>query len=169
MPLRFLGRAANVVAGIILLLMAGMTLGDVLGRNLFNSPIPGATELTEIALVAVTFLLYPQIAYRQTHISIDLLDNLMGVAAQRVQQFVGNALGATVFAAMARRLWISAGRTMSYGDVTPFLRLELGPVIYFMAVMSGITAIAFALVALMAFTARPESLNGRDTAAMGLE
>lgn len=166
---RLLGRVVGVLASLTLLFMALVTLVDVVGRNLLGSPLPGATELTELSLVALTFLLYPMIAHRQSHISVDLLDRAMSPPMQRAQQALSGALGALVFAALAWQLWVQGARITSYGDVTAFLRIPLGPVIFFMAVLSGVSAAAFALVAARAFTARPETLNGRATAPSGLE
>ena len=54
---QYAGTLAGLVPGILLLATALLTLADVVGRNLLNAPVPGATELTELALVAITFLL----------------------------------------------------------------------------------------------------------------
>ena len=67
-------RIANAIASMMLFLLACITLIDVIGRNFFSSPLAPATELTEVALVVITFLLYPQIAFRNEHITVDLLD-----------------------------------------------------------------------------------------------
>ena len=145
--LRLPARIANWLAAFALLGMALLTLLDVLGRNLFRAPVPGATELTEIGLVAVTFLLYPQIAARQTHITVDLLDDFFTPAMRRALGVVGSLLGAAVFAILAWQLWILGARLTSYGDVTSFLRIPLGPVIQFMAVMSAVTVAGFLVAA----------------------
>ncbi|MYZ46901.1 TRAP transporter small permease [Propylenella binzhouense] len=132
-------------ASVLVLLLAFLTLGDVIGRNLLGSPLPGATELTELSLVGITFLLYPQLAYRQRHVVIDLFDNVTPPLMKRVQQFIAAALGAGTFAVLAWRLAVQGSRVASYGDVTPFLQLPLSPAYYFMAALSAVTAIAFLL------------------------
>ena len=140
---RLLSGIATGLAALTLLGMALLTLVDVVGRNFFRAPVSGATELTEIGLVAVTFLLYPLIAFRQAHISVDLFDGFMAPLVKRTLISIGNLLGAGVFGVIAWQLWHQAGRITGYGDVTSSLRLPLGPIVYFMALLSGAAVIAF--------------------------
>lgn len=135
----------NPVASVLLLLLAFLTLGDVIGRNLLGSPLPGATELTELGLIGVTFLLYPQLAYRQQHIVIDLFDNVTPRAMKRVQSVLAAVLGAGVFAILAWRLGVQGLRVAGYGDITPYLQLPLAPAYYFMSALSALTAAGFLL------------------------
>ena len=153
---RYFSKVLGVLAALALLAMALLTLFDVVGRNLLRQPVPGATELTEIGLVVVTFLLYPLIAYRQAHISVDLFDDFMSPRVRRLFGVLGNLLGAAVFAVIAWQLWKQADRLMGYGDVTAYLRLPLGPIVFFMSIASGVTVIGFLLAAFA-------GLRGRDT------
>ena len=146
MTLRILSTVAGSLAALALLGMALLTLFDVVGRNFLRSPVPGATELTEIGLVAVTFLLYPLVAYRQAHISVDLFDDFMGPRARRLLTALASLMGAAVFGIFAWQLWKQGDRLMNYGDVTSYLRLPLGPLLYFMAIASAATVIAFLTV-----------------------
>jgi len=154
---RTLSLIASSLAAAVLVGMALLTLADVLGRNLMRAPVPGATELTEIGLVVVTFLLYPMIAFRQRHITVDLFDHIMGKLVRRILDTAANLLGAAVFAGICWQLWKQAARVTQYGDVTAYLRIPLGPVVYLMAVLSALTAIGFLLASL-------GHLLGRSTA-----
>ncbi|QFU08763.1 Tripartite ATP-independent periplasmic transporters, DctQ component [Rhodobacteraceae bacterium THAF1] len=156
-----LALALGLGPGIVLLLTALLTLADVIGRNLFDAPVPGATELTELALVAITFLLYPRVAWRDTHISVDLLDGFMGRAARRLQRVLAAVIGTLAFGALAWRIWILGERVTGYGDVTPYLRLPLGPVYYAMALLCGVTAAAY-LARLALVIAAPRRLPDAD-------
>lgn len=46
----------NAVGAVVVLLMALLVNVDVLGRWLFNSPLDGAVELTEMGIVAIVYL-----------------------------------------------------------------------------------------------------------------
>jgi len=140
---RLFERGALVIASILLLLLAGFTVFDVIGRNLFRSPLAGATELTELALVGMTFLIYPYLARRRRHIVVDLFDNLMTPLVRRVQAIVSALLGAAIFGALAWRLWIIGERTVGYGDSTPYFNIPVGYAIQFMAVFAGLSVIGF--------------------------
>jgi TRAP-type C4-dicarboxylate transport system permease small subunit len=147
---RWLALIAGTLAGLALLGMALLTLADVVGRTFLRQPVPGATELTELGLVAVTFLLYPLIAWRRSHITVDLFDHLMRPAVRRALGAVGNLLGAGMFGVIGWQLWTQGERAAGYGDVTAFLRLPLGPIILVMAALSGLTALAFLAAAIRA-------------------
>ena len=152
-------RAANSIAGIMLFFLAAITLVDVIGRNFFSSPLAPATELTEIALVVITFLLYPQIAFRDEHITVDLLDPFTAPWFKRIQFVLAGLLGALLFGVLAWRLGIQGWRLLGYGETTTILRVPLFILYYFMALMSGLSAIAF--LALSFLPPRPHA-HGAD-------
>ena len=64
-------RYLSFVSAIFLLVLCIITMGDIIGRNLI-SPLPGAQELSELALATLIFL---GLAYTQAekgHIAIDV-------------------------------------------------------------------------------------------------
>ncbi|MCL4745530.1 MAG: TRAP transporter small permease [Burkholderiaceae bacterium] len=128
-----------------MLALTVVTLLDVLGRDLLNKPLTGATELTELLLVGMTFLFYPRLAWRGAHIAVDLFDWFRGPILRWVQRIVCGLLGALSFGGIAWQMGLLALRAASYGDVTPSLKLNLSWAMWFMAAMSAITAIAFVL------------------------
>lgn len=143
MPARIFQNVCYAVTAVLLLVLALMTLIDVVGRNVFNAPLPGSTEITEYVLVGVTFLLYPLVAHRQQHITVDVFDVFTGPRVRRLQRVLAGLLGAALFAVLAHRMWTHAGRVAGYGDVTNYLKMPVAYTYYFMSVMSGVTSIAF--------------------------
>lgn len=157
-------RAAEILiawlAGLLLLLLLLITFADVIARNALNRPIAGATELSEIALVGVTFMLYPLAAWQKRHIVVDLLDNMMPPLVRRLQAAAAGLLGALLFAVLAWRLDLRGDRLATFGDVTPYLKLPLAPVYYFMAILSALTALAFLVTAVRAFFEPIDQVGG---------
>lgn len=143
-----IGRVLNGLlvgaASVLLLLLLAITTVDVLGRNLFNQPLPGAGELTELALVGLSFLAYPLVSFKAKHITIDLLSGVLPAFARTVQVLLTGLIGVAVFGALAWRLWKYAERTAADGDTTVYLHVPMSPVYGFMSVMSVVTALAFA-------------------------
>ena len=163
-------RAATGIASVLLFLTVILTLFDVIGRNLLSHPVPGATELTELALVGITFLVYPRVALARQHIVIDLFDRWMGITARRLQQMLAGVLGAVLFGAIGWRMLTLADRAQDYGDVTGYLKLPVYPALYFMAVFSGLTALCFAATVVLAVIApATEFQDDPHTAKPGLE
>ena len=163
--LRPIEQLTNVIASVLLLLLAFLTLGDVIGRNLLGSPLPGATELTELGLVGITFLVYPQLAHRNRHIVIDLFDHVTPMMIKRLQQALAGLLGAGVFVVLAWRLWVQGTRVAGYGDVTAYLQIPLAPAFYFMAALSAFTAVGF----LLSMFSVPSGDHGHTSARPGIE
>ncbi|MBI2832573.1 MAG: TRAP transporter small permease [Chloroflexi bacterium] len=62
-----------VIAGIVTMLMASLTIADVAGRYLFNRPIPAAVEVGTEIIVAITFLCLPYVQLQRRQIHIDIL------------------------------------------------------------------------------------------------
>lgn len=134
--------AGNVAAFLLFLLML-VTLVDVTGRDLFNKPLSGATEMTELLMAGMAFLLYPNIATAHKHIVVDLIDGISGPVLRMLQQTITALIGAGLFSVMAWRLWLMAERSMGYAEATATLQVPIGPVYYFMAALAVVTAAAF--------------------------
>lgn len=168
--LGLIDRVTTGIASVLLFFTVLLTLFDVIGRNFLSHPIPGATELTELALVGITFLVYPRVALARQHIVIDLFDHWMSVTAKRLQQMLAGTLGAVLFGAIGWRLLTLADRAQGYGDVTGYLKLPVYPALYFMAVFAGLTAFSFAATVVLALIA-PASAFEEDaqTAKPGFE
>jgi TRAP-type transport system small permease protein len=155
-----LDRAATGIASVLLFLTVLLTLFDVIGRNLLSHPLPGATELTELALVGITFLVYPRVALAQQHIVIDLFDGFTGITVKRLQQMLAGLLGAGLFGVIGWRLLTLAQRAHDYGDVTGYLKIPVHYALYFMAGFAGLTAICFAATIVLAITTPASELRG---------
>jgi TRAP-type C4-dicarboxylate transport system permease small subunit len=168
--LGLIDRVTTGIASVLLFFTVILTLCDVVGRNILSHPIPGATELTELALVGITFLVYPRVAFARQHIVIDLFDQWMGVTAKRLQQMLAGTLGAVLFGAIGWRLLTLADRAQGYGDVTGYLKLPVYPALYFMAVFAGLTALGFAATVVLAvISPASEFEDNTHTSNPGLE
>ncbi len=141
----------GVVASVVLFALMLLTVVDVIGRNIFNHPLIGGSELTELLLVSTAFLLFPQLAFREKHIVADLLDSFDNRVLRATQYVLSGLLGAALFGLIAWRLWILGQRAIGYGDATASLHLPLSPVYFAMSVLSSVTAVAFLLTIHRAF------------------
>lgn len=133
----------NAVAAAILFALMVLTFLDVSGRNLFNRPIAGTQELTEISLFLIIFLMLPQVTIRHQHIVVNLLDGLIGNVGAALQRVLAACLGVAMFGVIGWQLWEMADRAKRFSEVLPTLQMPLAPFLYVMAVASAISAIAF--------------------------
>ena len=54
---RLAERAFNGIAAVILFLLMLLSFIDVVGRDVFDAPLPGGFEITEIMMAALIFVL----------------------------------------------------------------------------------------------------------------
>ena len=80
---RFTGFLAAIAAFLILLMSLWITY-DVLSRYLFSSSSPWAIDLSEYALVWITFLAAPWVLMQDRHVRIELLVDVLPPRVQRV-------------------------------------------------------------------------------------
>lgn len=152
---RTLERLLAVGAASALVLLMLVVLIDVIGRNVFNHPLAAGTELTELLMVAVAFLSFPLLAWRQRDITVDLVDMLGGTGLHKYQVALAGAIGFVVFSLTARQLVEFAHRATSSGETTAQLKIPLFYAWWAMSGLAAVTAVAALVVAVAAFTRHP--------------
>ncbi|WP_028030871.1 TRAP transporter small permease [Gemmobacter nectariphilus] len=137
-------RMATVLgaAALALMMLAGVT--DALGRTMFSRPLWGAAELVELSMALMTFLIIPAVTRARSHVSIDLLDNILR-PVRRLQHVLADLLGGGIFVLMAWRTWIQGDRAADYGDLTQVFSLPVSLIYHVAAVLLGMTVLSFAL------------------------
>ena len=125
-----------------------LTCADVAGRYLFNSPIWGAFELTEMMLAALIFGALPLVSLRNEHVTVDLFDPVTPDWLLHIQHVVACVIGFACTAYLAWRLWIRAGNLLAAGETTAQLHLTIAWLAYAMAVLMGLSAVAMLILAL---------------------
>jgi len=137
----WLERALGVIAGSVLFAMMMLTAVDVVGRYVFNHPVTGAFEVTEMMLAALIYCGLPLVSQRREHIVIDTFDYLMSRGVKRGLDVFAEVLCSATLFGLAWLVFGRAARVAQYGDTTTVLRLPLAPVAYLMAAMLLVGAI----------------------------
>ena len=114
-----------------------LTFVDVVLRYIFNRPLRGGFEITELLLLVLIFGGLPLVSHADEHVTMDLIDRLLGRGRELWQRVI-QAVSAAVMFLLAWLVWLKADRISSYGDATDVLRIVYGPFVYFMAVMIGL-------------------------------
>src|SRR5438046_66551 len=116
-----------------------ITFADVVSRYLFNWPLRGAFEATELMLLVLIFAGLPLVSHADEHVTMDFIDRMLTPRATAALVRVVHALCAAVMFFLAWQVWIKATRIAGYGDTTDVLRIPVGPFVYLMALMIGLT------------------------------
>jgi TRAP-type C4-dicarboxylate transport system permease small subunit len=150
-----LEQALGLFVAVVLFYLMALRCVDVVGRYLFNAPVPGASELTGLGLALLIFGALPIVTAHSEHVSVSLLEMIVGERSRRIERVLLLATSLLVLAVMAWRLWVKAGALASYADSTSYLRVPLAPFAYFMSAMTAAAAIVVVLQIAAALRATP--------------
>ena len=131
----------GIAASLILFLMMLLTFVDVVARYLFNFPLRGGFEVTELMLLVLIFAGLPLVSHADEHVTMDFIDRVLPEAGRRVLVRVVHAICAAVMFFLTWQVWIKAGKIAGYGDTTDVLKITVGPFVYFMAAMILLTGL----------------------------
>jgi TRAP-type C4-dicarboxylate transport system permease small subunit len=138
-------RRADAVLGMaasaILFGMMTLTFVDVVMRYLFNRPLSGGFEVTELMLLVLIFAGLPLVSHADEHVTMDFIDRVLGARGRLWLGRLVHLACAAVFGFVAWQVLIKAGRIWDYRDATDVLRIVYGPFVYFMAAMIGLTGL----------------------------
>ncbi len=131
----------GVIAGVLLFCMMTLTFVDVVLRYIFNAPLKGSFEITELMLVVLIFAALPLVSRREEHVVMDFLDRFLPFGIYRALRTLEHVVSAAVMTGMGILLWQRASKLAAYGDTTAILRIELAPFVYAIALLVFTTAL----------------------------
>ncbi len=133
--------ALGIAASVILFVMMLLTFIDVVARYLFNFPLRGGFEITELMLLVLIFAGLPLVSRADEHVTMDFIDRMLPPRALLLVVRAAHALCAAVMFFLTWQVLIKAGTIAGYGDTTDVLKIRVGPFVYFMAAMILLTGL----------------------------
>lgn len=138
----------QLIANLSLIIIMTIVTFDVLGRNVFNSPIKGSYELVELGTALLVFFAFAMTHRYEEHIAIDFVVEKFPEKVRRILHgIVEIAIGIILFF-MARHIFDNGMRMMERHSTTTDLSIPVHPflfIITFTLVIFGLTAIFKAL------------------------
>ena len=168
LPLNFqrVGRVLNALGTVWIIALMLLINSDVLGRNLFNAPVRGVTELVALSIVGIVFL---QLAdtlhsgrFTRADVLLQSLKRSRPVVAARLQA-VFHLVGAGLMGVILWAAWqplVESIRIREYVGAIGDFTAPVWPVRLVMLVGLGVTLVTFVLLA-WADLARAQGLRGR--------
>lgn len=128
---------------VALFLMMCLTVVDVVGRYLFNSPILGAFEITSflVSILIFSFLGYAQ--SQKSHVTVDILVNTFPQKVQFVMKLINYTICFFIMLLITWKGFEAAVEAMKAGDSPMNLPVPDHPFIFFLAFGCGIMCIEF--------------------------
>ena len=131
----------GVAASAILFCMMLLTFVDVVARYVFNRPLRGAFEVTELMLLVLIFAGLPLVSHADEHVTMDFIDRLFEpLGRARIKRTVHALVAATMFL-LTWLIWLKAGKIAAYGDTTDVLKIVVAPFVYFMVAMIALSGL----------------------------
>lgn len=129
-------------ASVGIFMMMLLAFADVLGRKLFDRPVRGAVELTELLMLLAVFVGVTLVSRRRAHVQLDLIDEKIPSRWQGVRMRVGEFVSGLVMLGAA---WISVTKTIvaaGQHEATTLLLLPLAPAYGVVALLLALAAVA---------------------------
>lgn len=114
----------SLSCAVVLLGIMGLTGADVMARYLFNAPIKGAFELTEILMVVFVYLAFPLGILAGSNVEVELWEP-KSVMANRFRFGLAALLGVLIFSVFTVELFEHVRKFSERETVTNSLRFPL--------------------------------------------
>ena len=137
----WLDRVLGAAAAVLLFGLMMLTTADVIGRYIFNWPLRGAFEITELLMLALIFAGLPLASRSDEHVTLDFIDMLLGTRGRRLLRRLIDLVCGVIILGLAWRVLVKAGKIAAYGDTTDMLRVKVAPFVYFMTAMIALTGV----------------------------
>ncbi len=154
-----LRKSLEYLAALALCVLILVTVLDVFGRYVLNSPLPGAFELVRALMAFVTFAALPLVSARNEHLRAGILDHLISPRVHALREPVVQLISVVVLAGIAWRLWAESRAKWVSKDVLSSIDMPLWVPIVFMAFMcmAAVLVTACLTVATTRTALRPNS------------
>ncbi len=120
-----LARALALAGGFLLIGVVAMTGISVFGRYLFNAPIPGDYEITELACGVAIFAFFPYCQVSNANIVVEFFTGNMHPRYRKALDTVHSLVFAAVAALIAWRLFVGGMHKFADGETTVFLGIPV--------------------------------------------
>ena len=120
-----LAKALAIAGGMLMIGIVVMTVISVFGRYLFNAPIPGDYEITELASGVAVFTFFPYCYMKNANIVVEFFTGSMNLRWKRVLDTVHHFVFAMVAGLVSWRLYIGGMNKLEDGETTLFLGIPI--------------------------------------------
>jgi TRAP-type C4-dicarboxylate transport system permease small subunit len=144
--------AFALAGGVLLLMVAVVTVISVIGRALLSAPVPGDVELAQLGVAAALALFLPYCQLHGSHLIVDIFTARTGTTAQQQLDRVAQLLVAAVLGLLALRAGVGVADLLAAGETSMVLGLPL-----WLAYAAMVPSLALAALIALLSAWRPEA------------
>ncbi|QPC85356.1 TRAP transporter small permease subunit [Mesorhizobium sp. NBSH29] len=137
-------RVLGLIGGCSLFAMMALSVYDALGRSLFNAPVFGANDVTQVLLVSTVAVAVPLCILAGQAIRIDILADMLAPRMRTIVERILGSTGAVMLLYLAWRCLLNGMEASSFGETTMLLRISHAP--FYVALASGLALGAITLL-----------------------
>src|ERR1700730_13438360 len=104
----WLDRALGAAAAVLLFGLMALTAADVIGRYIFNWPLRGAFEITELLLLALIFARLALASRADEHVTLDFIDMTLSDSGRLLVRRLVDLVCGILVLGLAWRVWVKA-------------------------------------------------------------
>jgi TRAP-type mannitol/chloroaromatic compound transport system permease small subunit len=131
--IRTVEKILNTIAGLMLLAMMFLGASDVIGRYIFNRPITGAMETSQLLMGGMVFLAWAYTLSKRAHVTVDIIFVLYPKRVQAILYIFMMIITLILFSFI---FWQSASTAISDWQAGKLVRIILIPIAPFKALVS---------------------------------
>ncbi len=152
----------ETLLALLLLSMVVLTFADVIGRRLFGQPVHGANDITEHLMALVVFAGLPLVTAMGAHLTIALLDKLIGRPSMAWWRGLTAVLVTAVLTLIAW-LFVRHGlNAFQISEVSQALRVPRAPLYFLIALGCALSTLAALIIAFSGSMIVPAVAHGED-------
>jgi TRAP-type transport system small permease protein len=139
-----LNQLLTYIGSIALALLMFLTVADVAGRYLFNRPVPGTFELTEMIMVPIVFLALGLAQHHNEHIALDLAYNYFSLPLKKVTRVIADVVSLVIAVAVTWQLYEYFMRMLDGDYTTAVLQVPVHP--FVVLALAGVASYLLAII-----------------------
>ena len=150
-------RLAAFVSGLALLWLMALTIVAVVMRYVFNAPLLGAQDLSEVSLILVVFPAMAYCGWTGGHVALDLISSVFTVEKLRWSDCLIQIICGFLFLYLA---WESSWRgldALEYGEASNLIEIPHWPFFFVISLGSGLYALVLFIQAIKAVLGPPQA------------
>lgn len=144
----------SIVSCIALVALMCVTFFGVVMRYLFDTPVLGVNEITQLLSVTLVMMAMPDATASESHVRVDVLDKAIGHIGRFIGNIVSRVLACLVLGVLAYRSWKKLWDAAEYGDATNMLEIPLWP-FYGLIVLGSVLYIVVLCIQLARVLVKP--------------
>jgi TRAP-type C4-dicarboxylate transport system permease small subunit len=160
---RYVEFAMNGIMAILLFAMMTITAADVIGRYLFNAPVPGGFEIVQYLMAIVIFASLPLTTAAERHLTVSVLENRFRGITRHIYRIVMLLISLIALGVIAWRMGVQAEVLGRSQQVSGFLQLPLAPIAWTMTALAALAALVAAVKLAAALIGRSAAMNAPST------